>query len=928
MIKFTYCFLILNIYIGGLIAQNDTTIPLPERVIHGKLKNGMTYYVMPNQAIKNRASLFLVNNVGAILEEDHENGLTHFLEHMAFNGSKNFPGKAMINYLESYGLKQGRELNAYTTKDETVFHISNLPTLNKNLVDSALLILNDLACNLLLKANEIDAERGVVLEEWRTRNNASTRVRNEKNKVYTNFSKYAERDVIGDMSVIENFKYETLRKFYKKWYQPQNQAVIVVGDFNAKAIAKKVETIFSKIPKAKKSTSRPYFKVEDSEQLQFVLAKDKETKGVITEWIFRRPITRNKDEEYMKMDITRTLFFNIFNRRMQEIFFDPRCPAMSYKVGKYDLSRTETSTYLSIIPKPGMSMNAFGQMAFELHRFKQHGVLKSELQEAKQQLLESYQNNHLNHVAISNDAWCGAFQNHFLKGLPAASAKWDYEFAKKTLPSITVNDINALSNDFSNIENSVIGMSCPEVAGLRYPDKNLFLSIHKKMLSVEVAPFKYAEKANQLIDKKLSEKEVISEQKVEGCNATSYTLENGAKVVLLPAQGKDILFKAFSFGGTSKVATPELACADVAAMMVELSGLGKYNSAQLQKQLLGKSTSLNASLGYYKEGFAGKTTANELNTLLELIYLYFEEPRFDLAMFDRECKAWNKILPAHHANADKAFLDTIKMVSNNYHPRTLLLNNDYVKSVTARKTKKIYLDRFQDASDFTFIFVGNINAQNALPLIRKYIGNISSSNRHEEYVKHDARLAKGNTYREFKRKMKVPKSSIYMGFFKDIKYSTDATLYTSIIKDLLQKRYLKTIREEEGATYSIDMQQLVAKVPVQQAYITVAFTCRPGNEASLANIVKSEITKISTELCSEKDLDEIKTNYIKEIVEREDRSEYLINQLETSFINQEKFVTTADYLQIIKEIDRAKILKYAKEFFSDIDSIHVVMKPE
>jgi len=911
-------------------AQNSTTIPLNPNVKHGKLSNGMTYYILHNEEPKDRASFYFVQNVGAILEEDTQNGLAHFLEHMAFNGLKNFPGKNMINYLEKNGIKFGRDINAYTAQDETVYNISNIPTEREGLVDSALLVLHDWSGGLLLEAEEIESERGVIHEEWRTRRNVRKRLSDQSNPLVYSNSKYAKRDVIGSLDVIDNFEHQQLRDYYKKWYRPDLQAVVVVGDIDAAKIEQKVKALFSTIFMPENAAERVYYTIDDTQEVGHVVAKDKEAQSVSINWMFRKPVVNNKDEKYVREGYAQGMFNTMLNNRLRELIRKPECASVGMQVGNYEMARTKAANYMWISPKQDRELEAFTQFMTEFERVRRYGFTPSELERVKLQFLRSIESYYQNKDKVSNEEWAKNFQKHYLSAEPASSIEWDVEFAQKTIPSITLDEVNAIRIEYSNINNSVFSLSGPDKEEINYPTKEELLAVVEKVKNSNVEAYEDEAGDAPLVSAKLNEKKILTESYVEGTDAKIYTLENGAKVVVLPTDySKDeILVNAYSFGGNSLLEREDLESADIAATLAQMSGVGEFNAIQLQKKLTGKLVNLSPQLKTFTEGFSGSASPKDLETLLQLVYLRFENPRFDEEALKAGIGRWKNNLVNAKADNGKAFKDTIGQLNANHHERALMFNEDFLNNVSFDKAKRIYLERLQDASDFTFLFVGNIDEKKDLPLIRRYIGNITSSYRKENWVNHNIRPAKGVSKRVFERNMQVPKTTVYLGLNSKLDYNLENRMYVRVIADLLSKRYMETIREEEGGSYGVGVRPSSSKRPYEHASISINFDCNPEKQERLREIVFEEIEKLSKTACNQDDLDEVKKNYIKNRAEAEKKNNFWMSVIKLSLMNKEAIVSTEKYNEIVNAMDAKKIQKFAKKLFKSNDSVEVVMNPK
>ena len=930
--KFKYslllCFSILGL---SSLAQCTTQIPLNEDVKTGKLKNGMTYYIMHNEEPKDRASFYFVQNVGAILEDDAQNGLAHFLEHMAFNGLKNFPGKNMIDYLEKNGILFGRDINAYTAQDETVYNLSNIPVSNENLLDSVLLVLHDWSGGLLLEDKEIESERGVIHEEWRTRRNSDFRLRSATDHVMYNNSKYADRDVIGSLDVIDNFKHSELRDYYEKWYRPDLQAVVIVGDIDAAKMEEKVKALFSRIPMPKIAAERTYTQVKDSKEVGYAAAKDKECLSLSIMWAFRRDLDAVKTEATARRGMANGMFRGMLNARIAEKTKKLECSAITMELGGFDPVRTKGLDYIYVTPKVGKELEAFFEVLTELERVKRYGFNQSELDRIKLKTQRSYESYYASRNKISNDTWAKQLGDLFLKAKSFPSIEWEMQFAAKTIPAITLDEVNAFVNSYSNVDNSAFIVKGPDNDKQFFPSKEELLAVAEKVKSSKIKSYKDEAGIEPLVSKKLNSVRITSLFEIEGIDAKGYVLENGAKVFVLPTElNQDkILMSSFSFGGTSLIADKDLASAYVATSIAKMSGVGEFNATQLKKKLAGKLADLSPNLGELTEGFSGSASPQDFETLMQLLYLNFEAPRFEEAPFNAHMARMKNYLANIGVDNKKALQDTIALASSNYSPRIMLLGEEYVKSIDFNRASEIYKERFSDTSDFTFIFVGNINEEKHLPMIQKYIGNISSSNRKEAFVDHKVGPAKGKTSKIINRKMAVPKTTVtyaLQGDF-DYNYNLKNRLMLNVISQLLSKRYMTTIREEEGGSYGVGVSPSVSKFPTPKFSLNINFDCDPAKCDRLVEIVEDEIVKIQKEACDATDLSEIKNYFIKGREEAELQNSFWMVAIQNVLMFGSEFTSNEDYKKIVEGIDAASINKFAKKLFKKANIVEVIMNP-
>ncbi|HAQ19427.1 MAG TPA: insulinase family protein, partial [Prolixibacteraceae bacterium] len=595
MIKFRFILIIALLQISGMVfSQNPLNQPAPTdpAVRIGKLSNGLTYYIRHNEEPKERASFYIIQNVGALLENDDQNGLAHFLEHMAFNGTKHFPGKGIINTLEKHGVQFGRNINAGTGHTETVYNLSDIPIKHEGLIDTCLLVLHDWSHFLLLTDGEINAERGVITEEWRTGMNASRRMFNKYLKVLLEGSKYTKRDVIGDTSIIKNFKSETLRNFYHDWYRTDLQALAIVGDIDIDAVEQKVKTLFSNIPAVENAPKREFYEVPAHKEPLYVLATDKEaSSNSVSLYIkHRAPEASEKTLGYLRNQTIQTLFGMMARDRITELLQKGVPPFVSGNIGYSEFVRGYDVFLVSTSSKPDQDDLAFKSIYTEAQRIYKHGFTPGELERAKTNLLTSYESRYKQRDKINNDQFADDIQNHYLTGEPLTSIDFDWEFIQKILPTISVEDVSTQAKNWMTPENRVIVVIGPDKPEAKHLSKEQALTI---MADVENSPIEpYADKAvsTNLISKELKGSKVKSEKKLPEFNAVEWTLGNETKVVFRNAdyEKDQVSLVAMSNGGSSKVNDDKAASAMMLNAFIGSFGVGDYDATALKKALTGK----------------------------------------------------------------------------------------------------------------------------------------------------------------------------------------------------------------------------------------------------------------------------------------------------------------------------------------------------
>ncbi|WP_427874415.1 M16 family metallopeptidase [Flavobacterium sp. MMS24-S5] len=922
---------ILALSFQGAFSQFKTNIPLDKNVTTGKLKNGLTYYILHNEEPKDRASFYFVQNVGAILEDDNQNGLAHFLEHMAFNGTEHFKGKGIIKMLEKNGVTFGKDINAYTAHDETVYNISSVPVANEKLIDSTLWVLHDWSGSLSLTNEEIDAERGVIREEWRTRRTSDFRLKMQTDPVLYKGSKYSKRDVIGDLNIINNFKYPELRNYYKKWYRPDLQAVIIVGDIDVKVMEQKVKAIFSGIPLAKKVAARTYSEIPKHDELYFGTASDKEASStsITLQYVLDEPLV--KDSSVTRKNVLNSFYTSILNNRFRELILKNQGSALNFKTYFEPISRLNTSFNISALAKKGKTIQAFEEAYTEAERLKRFGAAQAELDRTKKIFISSYDDFLSNKDKVDNDSWADNLTNYFLKAKPFLSPEDDYKLIVGIIKSISLEELNAYAKTIQKPTNQVVLVTGADQDKNDFPNKEAVVNVMKKVESMTLEPYTKKENNAPLIDKELKPAAIKKTFEVTGiADAKGYTLENGANVIVLPTTHSQdqILFSAFAKGGKSLIKTEDLTSAEIATTIARSSGLGNFDNIGLKEKLTGKVAQSAPFIGENTQGFQGSSNKADFETLLQLLYLSFEAPRFDPNIFNILKEQYKNRLETIKKDNGSAFKDSIDLANSNHSPRTFIFNEKFLETIDLKKAENIYRDRFKNASDFTFVFVGNI-PEKALDLIQKYIGNLKSNPALKEtFIDHNIEPKKGKTIVHFKRPMEVAKSTVYLNITDKTEYSKENAMTMYIIGELLSKRFLQTIREEEGGSYGVNVGGNLELIPKPTFSLALTFDCNPDKQQKLMQIVWKEINDLKTNPVNANDLEDIKKALLKNREESLKTNSFWTTTIYNNTLNQIPFSTDEEYKSLISKINPKTIQQFSKHVLDSSSSVEVIMNPE
>lgn len=918
--------------VGAQNINPDEKLPLNPKVRQGVLDNGLTYYVMHNEEPKDRASFYIVQNVGAILENDAQNGLAHFLEHMAFNGTESYPEKGILEYLESYGVAFGRNINAYTSVDETVYNLSSVPVDNENLIDSTLLVLHDWSNYLLLTSEEIDSERGVIHEEWRTRHSGRMRIYLESSKYLYTGSKYAERDVIGSLDVIDNFDHQVIRDFYHDYYRTDLQAIIVVGDIDAEVIENKIKAKFAHIPAVNDPKPREYFDVPDNKQPIVGVVTDPEAANIQFSLYFKHKATAfdDKNMNYYREGLLESLYATMIGNRYSELVQTGNPPFINAYAAYYNRVRLMDVYNVGSALKEDHILGGIEAAMTENERVLRHGFEATELERAKVSLLSDYEKKFKERNKQNSDRIARELQRNYLVNEPIPGIEYEFDLAKKLLPQVSVEEVSALAKKWNTEENLVVILSGPEKEGLTYPSKEEILGVLAKVKQLDVAAYEDKVMDQPLVAEMPKAGKVLVNKTLDDFDATEWELENGAKVIIKTTDFKEneINLEVYSKGGSSLYDVADLPSAQMLGGFMGAFGIGEFDAVSLDKMLTGKVVKLTPVLGELSEGFRGSSSVQDFEILLQLVYLHFENPRFDEDAFNALKARYMAYVANMDADVNKAFGDTVSMVTSDYNERTILFNTKLIEKLDFAGMERIYKERFVDASDFTFVFVGNIKADEAKEMIEKYIGGIKSINRTETWKDNNVNYPKEDTYNAFVKEMKTPKTTIYIKLHgEDIEYTAENRIYLDVVSKLLSKRYLDVIREEEGGSYGVGVRGAVSHYPQEEYALTISFDTDPEKADKLKGMVYAEVEKLYTEDLKLDELEETKSNMLKVREENLRKNGYWMGALMHYYKHNETIVVPAAMEDIINDITPEKVQAFAKKYIGSTGKIEVVMSP-
>ena len=917
----------------GLSAQEMEKLPIDAQVRYGKLDNGLTYYIRHNEQPKQRCEFHIAQAVGAVLEEDNQNGLAHFLEHMAFNGTEHFPGKGIINYFESLGVNFGGNINAYTSIDETVYRLSEVPTYREGIIDSALLVMHDWSCGLLLLPEEIDAERGVILEEWRTGRTASRRIWKEmRAKMYPG-SQYAKRDVIGDTAVINNFEYQALRDYYHKWYGPDNQAIIVVGDIDVDAIEAKIKALWADVPERSNRGERPLYTIEHPTAPRVAIVTDVEAQGSRIQLQYTADQLPEKiqgtAQEYMA-DLVRGLICDMMDNRMNELAQDPDASFMGGGTYYGECVKLRDAFNAIYIPKEGRETDAFNDLLFQLEKMRRYGFTNAELERVKSEKLTSMEKLYNERNNSKNITLARECIRNFEDGEVMPGIEWEYQFVQNMLPVINQELVNKVAASFIH-DNPIVSISGPEKEGVNIPSEEVILTALASMKNLAIEAPQEEVIDTELVKKAPHKGKIKSIVKNDELGTTEWTLNNGIKVVFKPTEFKadEILFKAFSKGGYSLVATEDLPSAQLTVPAIMYMGLGRFSMNQLEKALTGKHVSVYPSINDKTEAVQGSSSVKDFETMLQLTYLYFTAPRRDEKGYETLMGLLKNQLLNRDKNPKNVFSDSIDVMATNHSERTILMNMDNYGRISLDKVMKVYSERFANPADFTFTFVGNINPEDpqTKALICQWLGGLKTKKTREEVANHNVTVALGKQKNYFTREMQTTTASNRIQYTSyDMPYTMANDLNMDIIGRILFTRYLESIREREGGSYGVGCQGFMTILPQPRATLLMQFDTDPKKQGRLMEIIHEEVQTIVKDGPLASDLQKEKESMLKDYAEDLEKNNYWQDALYMYYLYGQNNIR--DYKPAVEAITSETVQSTLKKLVEAGNVFEVVMFPE
>ncbi len=913
----------------GTSAQQMANVPLDPAVKVGVLPNGLTYFIRHNEWPEKRCDFYIAQKVGSIQEEDNQRGLAHFLEHMCFNGTTHFPGDALKQYLERIGVKFGENLNAYTSFDETVYNINNVNVETVGAIDSCLLILHDWSHDLLLEDKEIDKERGVINEEWRMRRSAMMRMQEAAFKDLFVGSRYADRMPIGTMDIVMNFPYEDLRSYYRRWYRPDLQGLIIVGDVDPAEIEQKIKDMFADIaPAPADAAKREIIPVPDNDEPLVSIQKDKEQTAAYAMMMFKHEATPREFKDkvpYMMVNFLTGAVSGMFAERLHELSQKPDCPFIyaGIEFGEYLVAKSMESVNASIVMKEGQYLQSIAAIYRELLRAKRGGFTEAEYERYKQEYLSRVDAQYEARNKVQNTSYVNQYVRHFLDNEPAPGIAWIHQNMKNIIPMLPLEAVNQSFPAIITDKNRAIALFMPEKEGLQYPTKEEILKTLADVDAEEIEVFKEEVNTNPLVPE-LKSKAKIKSVTDDFYGAKLITLSNGIKIHVLPTDysPNKISMKATSWGGNSLYPNDEYLCSGNADM-VSLGGWGTFSTTQLNKKLSGIQASVTPSVSDRTEGLNGNCVKKDFETMLQLTYLCFTSPRRDDEVFQSTMARFRDALKNQDLNPMTALQDSVASVLYNNNVRAKRVRMEDVENISYDRILDIYKERFANAADFEFYLVGDLNIDSIKPLLVKYLGALPVSKKMEKYKVIDRKLTKGERTCIFEKEQDTPNATVNFVYHAPMKDNMRNDIMVDMLQQSMSMLYTETVREDEGGAYGVPVSASLSDYPEEIATVQIKLPTAPEKMERMMKVVYDGIEKMCAEGPSEDYLQKIKEYMVRSHAENLKKNGYWMSQLYTRTRYNQDYVT--GYEEAVQNITVADLKELAQKIFKSGNRLVVGM---
>ena len=929
----------LMLGVASASAQMDAMQQLPaDKAIRvGKLENGLTYYIRHNEKPKGMANFYIVHDVGAIQEDDNQQGLAHFVEHMAFNGTKNYPEKTMIEYLEKIGVKFGANLNAFTSWDLTQYFMTDVPVARESVVDSTLMILHDWSHFINLEEDEIDSERGVIKEELRTRDSASWRSTIEMLKAVGKGTLYAERNLIGHLDGLQNFTYDDIRSFYNKWYRTDYQTVVVVGDIDVDQVEQKIKTIMADIPApAADAAQKEVIVVPDNDEPIVSIFSDPEMQRSQLQIIFKgqaMPKQFKNTLQYEMIEVVKSHISNMINERLNDLSRKPNAPFIGASFqpgGSFGICPTLDIVAGQVMTQEGKIVEGYKALLVEMERMRRYGFTEGEFERSKNNMLSYNEQKYNSREDKEHDVYAEMCIANFREGTPIYDAETEYQLDKQLIENISCEVVNQVVKQlYEPLKNVVITVNSPVKEGLAVPTEEELVAALKEVVASDIKPFEDNVKKEPLIseDVVLKGSPVKKEKQNAVLGTTEWTLKNGIQVIVkqTPYEADAINLEAVADGGAAIFADEDYYSAQILSTVMSMSGISKFSASDLRKQLSGKNARVHAGVGAYKHSVEGTAALKDAETMFQLMYLTFTAPRFTEEDFATLMNRYDAMLANQLTNPDFiAMQERMKtLYGDNY--RRQQLTPELLNTVKFERMADIHSQLYSNAQGFRFTIYGNMSPEELKPLVEKYIGSLPTLKKpSNKFVDDKVRVAT-DVVNDFTTKMEQPKVSVFVAFSGESKFTVKNSLTIQFLSQALSNRYLKSIREEKGGTYGVSVRGSQNTHPVQHYLVQIQFDTNEQMADELTDIVIAEIEKIAAEGPLQEDMDKTREFLLKDHKKNIEQNGWWSRTMQTYYDFGVNYVD--DYEPAVNSITSADVQALAKRLLDEKSMVKVVMRP-
>jgi zinc protease len=894
----------------------------------GTLSNGLRYYVRANARPQGRAELRLVVDAGSVLEDDDQRGLAHFVEHMAFNGTKHFPKQDIITFLQSTGMRFGAHVNANTSFDQTVFMLQ-IPTDNTAVIDRALLALEDWATGVSFEDDEIQKERGVVLEEWRLGLGADARMLETQLPVLLQGSKYAERLPIGTPDSIRTFKPERLRQFYKDWYRPDLMAVIAVGDFDKAAVEAMIRTHFERVPKAVSPRPRPRLTVPEFPGTRFTIATDPEATNTVVSVSSALPARDQTTVGMYRQQTAERVVAGLLSARLGELSSKPDAPFLAAGTNRGLFVSAAELTSLTAVVSDGGIEKGLAALFTEADRMARFGFTEGELERYKAATVRAYERLSNSRDEHQSNTLADEYIRNFMQDEPIPGINYEYGLVKRFLPALTLAEVNAIAKTWMPERNRVVAISAPKKPGVTIPDEAKLSAIIGAGGGAGLTAYKDELSSKPLLDRAPVAGKVVKTTEQAKYGVTEWTLSNGARVILKPTtfSRDQVLFRAFSPGGTSLAADKDFIAADTASQVVFNGGLGTWSRIDLGKKLADKTAFVRPEIDEMRESLAGGADKDDLETLFQLIYLTVAEPRADPDAFRAMQEQIKASLVNRNAEPQVAFNDAVNAALTQNHLRARPLTTERVDEMNLERSLAFYKERFGDASDFTFVFVGSFDLATIKPLVERYVASLPALHR-KEAGRDVGMRPPDKVVEEVVRGGRDPRSQVTVVFSGEFVNTARERVILRGMTDALEGNLQRVLREDLGGTYGVSVDPQFAKLPTPSYRVTISFACDPARVDQLTKALFTVIDELKENGPGENQIADARAALGRDFEVNSRENSYLLNQIVYAYEFKEDLANAFDRSALNAQLTAEAVQEAAKKYLDLHRYVKVTLMPE